>query len=92
MWTRSAERLLLPNGLWELVKHKNLYIYTSLFHWSVSRAYKNLTNTEKQRESSLMQLLAACGAETGSLGFYRSYGRDVSLADEPRVSLHPATA
>lgn len=39
-----------------------------------------------------MQLLAACSAETGSLGFYRSYGRDVSLADEPRVSLHPATA
>lgn len=36
-----------------------------------------------------MQLLSACSAETGSLGFYC---RGVSLADEPHVSLCAATA
>ena len=54
--------------------------------------HKNLTNTEKLRESSLMQLLAACSAETGSLGFCCRRGRDVNLADELHVSLCAATA
>lgn len=38
-----------------------------------------------------MQLLAASGAETGTLGFIRSRGGDVSLADAPHVSLCSAT-
>lgn len=48
---------------------------------------KIFNNTEKLGESSLMQLLAACCAHTGSLGFYCSHGRDVGLTDEPHVSL-----
>lgn len=39
-----------------------------------------------------MQFLAACSAETGSLDFYCSHGRDVILAGEPHVSLCAATA
>lgn len=53
---------------------------------------KIFNNTEKLGQSSLTQLLAACRAQTGSLGFYCSHGRDVGLTDEPHVSLCAATA
>lgn len=53
---------------------------------------KIFNNTEKLGESSLMQLLAACRAQTRSLGFYCSQGRDVGLNDGPHVSLCAATA
>lgn len=65
------------------------FTYLHICSTGVSAVHKSFSNTEKLRESSLMQLLAACSAAIESLGFYHSR---VSSAEEPHVSLHAATA